>query len=441
MSRFRFMIIAAATVAVCAVAPSLASAATCPAGSDAWTGSTGGSWTTATNWSTGAVPTSTTDVCLDNSHVVGAYTVVLNTPGQTANSITVGGTGDTITLAIYGGGALTLTNASAGGGIASTGAVTLGSSASTTPGTINISSGTLVNSGSIGAAYGTINAASGATFTNDGSLVFTNTPFGPDAIDGAFVNNATVSVGGDDAVNGTSAIVNDGTFNMSAAATFGASSYRQGSTGTLSIGITGGGAPMCPLLNLTGPADLAGNLAVTTTGGVATGTCSVIIDGGRSGTFATTNFSGEAYNVTYTIADVHLTGPATPVTPPQKGTNSTLHVKKISGGRGKITLKLSCSGGSRSCKAVMVADVTEHLKGKDVVAVTASNRKTAAVARKTIEVSPNATTTVTLKVNGTGRHLLSKFGKFKTAVTVANASGNKVKTTTVTVKPKAKKKK
>jgi hypothetical protein len=143
-----------------------ASAATC---NDYWNGLGGDhDWATAANWSAG-VPQASTNACIDNTYVSGSYTVDIDTynPALVANSITVGGSaGNLITLAILGtgggvdvGNTLTLSNQSAGGGVLSTGAITLGSLSAGQPGAIVVTTGTLVNDGTITAEPVTSQAA------------------------------------------------------------------------------------------------------------------------------------------------------------------------------------------------------------------------------------------------------------------------------------------
>jgi hypothetical protein len=309
-------------------------------------------------------------------------------------------------------------------------------------GNLTTASGSLVNYGtlelgSIDGTHGTLTVPSGS-FTNDATLVFENTANGPDGLDGTLVNNGTVSVP-NNAVQGTGAIVNNGNFALSAGATFAATSYSQGAGGTLALAITGGGSPAVPELRLSGAAALGGTLTVSTTGGTATGTFPVIANGSRSGAFAATQFSAENYSVGYTSAGVSLTGPAAP---PAAAT-PVVHVEKISGGKRKLTVKLSCPAGGASCRASIVASVTEHLKGNKLVAVTARAKrvhtKTVVVGRATVSLAAGATKTITVTLNGKGNALLAKYGRLKMSVTVS-ANGKKLKTATVTVQ-KAKKKK
>ena len=115
--------------------PSPATAAS-PTCSNTWTGSAGDhQWTTAGNWSTGAVPVSTDDVCIGPGMST-STTVNLDEEGSiTIDSLTVGGgTGGTQTLAIgtspVGGGGnnlLTLNSTTLQSGTLSDGAIDIGS--------------------------------------------------------------------------------------------------------------------------------------------------------------------------------------------------------------------------------------------------------------------------------------------------------------------------
>ena len=69
-----------------------------------WTNATGGSWDTATNWSTGTIPATTDDVCIT---LPGTYTVTLGATGglnggANVHSLTLGAAGGTQTLDIAG---------------------------------------------------------------------------------------------------------------------------------------------------------------------------------------------------------------------------------------------------------------------------------------------------------------------------------------------------
>jgi hypothetical protein len=68
---------------------------------DSWTNASGGSWDTASNWSTGVVPSSSDSVCIAKA---GTYTVVVGNETITVANLTVGATGATPTLQIGNGG-------------------------------------------------------------------------------------------------------------------------------------------------------------------------------------------------------------------------------------------------------------------------------------------------------------------------------------------------
>jgi polyisoprenoid-binding protein YceI len=106
-------------------------------------------------------------------------------------------------------------------------------------------------------------------------------------------------------------------------------------------------------------------------------------------------------------------------------------VSKVTGGAGRATLKVSCSAGA-ICRYTATATVTEHLKGKKVLAVAASAKaKESATATKVLTSSSKSgslkrgkSATVTLKLNKTGTALLKQFRKVK--VSVAIKTGSKV---------------
>ena len=124
------------------------------------------------------------------------------------------------------------------------------------------------------------------------------------------------------------------------------------------------------------------------------------------------------------------------------------HVVSVSGGRGKLTVTLSCPAGGAACAAVAVnATVKERLKGKKLTAIAAGGKKQKAPRAKQVVVASGgatlpagATQALTLTLDSTGRALLSKFGKLTTIVTVRSA-GKTIDTATVTVQKAAKPKK
>ena len=95
----------------------------------------------------------------------------------------------------------------------------------------------------------------------------------------------------------------------------------------------------------------------------------------------------------------------------------------------------------------MTATVTEHHKGKKLIAVSASKTKTKAtvviIAKASGKLAAGKSTTLKLTLNATGKVLLKKFGKLKAIVKVT-AGGKTLKTQTVTItepKPSKKEKK
>jgi hypothetical protein len=141
-------------------------AANAAAACDSWTNAAGGSWATASNWSTGVVPSTTDDVCIT---LPGTYTVTLapysSAGGDSIASLTIGGGAGTQTLDELGAASVTGSNetnnetrlgVTNGATIASSGALILDATAGGTPtpgepagGTAELSAGSLVNGGAI----------------------------------------------------------------------------------------------------------------------------------------------------------------------------------------------------------------------------------------------------------------------------------------------------
>jgi hypothetical protein len=127
----------------------------------------------------------------------------------------------------------------------------------------------------------------------------------------------------------------------------------------------------------------------------------------------------------------------------------TAQVASVAGGHADITAAISCPAGGTACPEVSFqANVTEHLKGSKIKAISAtSGKKTPKPKTKQVVIATagtilaaGATKTITIKLNATGLALLKKFGKLKAIVTV-RSGGKTIDTVTVTVQKAAKPKK
>jgi fibronectin-binding autotransporter adhesin len=243
-------------------------AANAAAACDSWTNASGGSWATASNWSTGAVPSTTDDVCIT---LPGTYTVVLapysSAGGDSIASLTIGGGEGTQTLDELGAASVTGSNetnnetrlgVTNGVTIASSGALILDATAGGTPtpgqpagGTAELSAATLVNGGAIStrvedASFGAqlqvssiTNQAGGSISVGSGALTLTQ----PSPYSWSAVNNGSISVAagaslvlstsfaGDAAFTNDGPVANAGSISM--ATTSGAATWTQ-SGGSLS---------------------------------------------------------------------------------------------------------------------------------------------------------------------------------------------------------------
>src|SRR5579872_3016127 len=153
----------------------IATNVTCGTGTNNWTGTAGDSqWATAGNWSKGAVPVSTDNVCIPST-VTQAITIqTLNSTNQTIASLT---SGAPITLTQ---GPLTISGAATFADLAMSGTLTLNGTTSMT--TLEHSAGTLTGSGTVTvtglltwsggteSGTGTTNANGGMTLTGQPSL-------------------------------------------------------------------------------------------------------------------------------------------------------------------------------------------------------------------------------------------------------------------------------
>jgi hypothetical protein len=200
--------------------PPASAAPTCAVGADTWNGTTD-SWYNPSDWSTGAIPTSTTDACLP----AGSYTVTIAGNGgidaQVATLDILSAPSMVPTLIITHDPGNDAGHLTSSGDITNAGTIQIGDSGTNTESILSIG-GTLTNTGtidtqgccntdqSIGGSIDnegtfTVNSGSEAELNNGGST-FTNTG----SISIAATDNMTVTGGTFDLNGGT--LTNDGTF-------------------------------------------------------------------------------------------------------------------------------------------------------------------------------------------------------------------------------------
>ena len=171
----------------------LAAAQVC---TDTWKNATSGMWSLATNWSTGVVPTSSTNVCIT---AAGTYTVTL-TGITSANTLTLGGSSGTQTVDVQGNtsGSAVFTLTSNGSTIASHGVLALDSQSVT------------------GAGYTEIDSSgSNVWLKNNGTFETLDATDQPDYIGVNLTNDGTVSIAGASTQENTDvAILNNDSFTV-----------------------------------------------------------------------------------------------------------------------------------------------------------------------------------------------------------------------------------
>ena len=234
-----------------------------------WIGGVDGNFGTAGNWSTGTVPGSGDDVCINATTttspaaVADTYTVVLN-GNFSVHSLTLGGPTGTQTLVVSSGrqfnvGADSVVNAS---GILTLGDASGGDSVLNGPGF------TLTNSGHLN----TITGGGGTRYLR---LNITNTAAG--AVD--IAGSTGQDTGTTTANNGAFTIEDNTTLALS-----GGSSFTQAACGTFATTIDANTTTFGQLTGGGGPVSLDGKLKVTTLGSPAVGSSWSIISGiNRSG--------------------------------------------------------------------------------------------------------------------------------------------------------------
>jgi hypothetical protein len=147
----------------------------------------------------------------------------------------------------------------------------------------------------------------------------------------------------------------------------------------------------------------------------------------------------DAESSTADFGAAYVFGSGSVVVPPA---HPKVKAGSIKGGRGTFTVALSCPAGGAACpRASLKARVREHLKGRRITAITAAHAHTkvptrtkgVVVASGGVTLSAGRTKTLTIRLDSTGRVLLSRFGRLKAIVTVTSG-GRAIKTATVTVR-------
>ena len=182
------------TVSLVSATPSGASSPTC---TDNWLSPVSGLWTTAADWSTGVVPTSSDNACIK---VAGTYTVTLKGT-EDANTLTLGGTSGKETLTVVG-------NA-AGSAILD---LTANGSTITSHGLFSLDSQSVT-----GASYAEVEGGSNpnVSLKNSGTFETLGATIEPDYIGVDLTNDGTVSIAGASTEENTYAtVVNEGSFTV-----------------------------------------------------------------------------------------------------------------------------------------------------------------------------------------------------------------------------------
>ena len=135
-----------------------------------WTMSAGGNWNTGTSWSGGAAPTSAQAAGLSDNlgAFTGAYTVTVNTLGDAAGSLAISApAGSSATVVVAAGGALTIGPPGATASAITAGDITSGDLLVSDNGTLNVTGGVLSESGSLNVNNGTVAVSSGSVTANN----------------------------------------------------------------------------------------------------------------------------------------------------------------------------------------------------------------------------------------------------------------------------------
>ena len=137
---------------------------------DRWTDVAGGNWNNAASWSTGAAPTSAMAASLsDNLQAfTGAYTITVNTGGDTAGSIAISTpAGSSATLNVTTGGTLTIGPAGATNTAPTATDITSGDLLVSDNGTLTVTGGMIAETGSLNVNNGTVTVSLGTITANN----------------------------------------------------------------------------------------------------------------------------------------------------------------------------------------------------------------------------------------------------------------------------------
>ncbi|HMD95755.1 MAG TPA: hypothetical protein VKM93_00275 [Terriglobia bacterium] len=262
------------------------------------------------------------------------YGSTLNVTGNLTNSVYLytgvsGGAGNTLNVSgAFTNNGQTYVGYSNTGDIANVGSLANNGYLQVTSATLNITGSTDTNSGNVTLYGGTLSSPSaGGNFDNTGTVsTHLGSPASTISIGGTFTNealaNLTLNNSGD--VTKIGSLANGGTVNVAAGALLGVgtgsftatSGYQQLANGTLTEII--GSASTFGVLNITGPASLAGALAIGPLSFNPNGDSFDILNfttGGLTGTFSNgMNFSADGYNWTlsYNSNDVVLSAGVIP---------------------------------------------------------------------------------------------------------------------------------
>jgi hypothetical protein len=325
-------------------------------------------------------------------------------------------------------------------------------SANTSGGSVYVNSGSLLNNGTMLAE---VTDPSWADYLEVG---LTNAPGGKLELSGGTLNQTagtptvnegltTLGPGSLYLLQEGSSFVNDGTLSPEIASATSVGSFQMSSPCCNGNGIfTGGGTVLPVLVGGYAPSANQEFPVFLLTGGKFTGTFASVGNGFSA------DYSHESYETpspNYVGLVYQASGGGSPLAKAISPPVSLVHLVSAAGGRGRLSVILSCPPGSAACQmATVAAAVTEHLKGGRITAISARKRKKKApahtkqvvIAAAGATLAAGTTKTLTLALNATGRALLDKHGKITVAVSVTSA-GKAIGGTTVIVKKPAKTKK
>jgi hypothetical protein len=301
-----------------------------------------------------------------------------------------------------------------------------GHSGSEAPGgSVNLVSGAIENEGTIRAEgeSSTRGTRLEAGLTNAGRLELVSDELLANGGGAATANSGFVAIapGASFVLTEAAAFVNTGTLapQIASASSFGLVRFQGGCCS--GPGVLTAGGTLAPTLvgGYTPPSGQEIEL-FPTGGGSFVGTFGAVTNGFSA------DYSHETAETPY-VGVIYGAGPGGGSKPaPGTPAAPVVHLVSVAGGKGKLTVTLSCPAGGAACAtAAVTVTITEHLKGTRLTAISAGKpkkrTKKVTIAAASVTLAAGATKKLTLSLSSSARKLLAHYGPLAALVEVRSA--------------------